>query len=156
MITPLYTAIKELLESERISYEETTHEPVYTADQARDTSGHADDEGTKSLVLALPHGAIAIATVAGGDRVDFDALKRTWGVKKVSMSRDPNVLSTLGSEPGGVSPFGYTTLVRVAVSRKLFRQPHVFFNAGRNDVTMKVTGKDFERVMTRSGATVLP
>ena len=155
MNTPLYTSIKRILDKESIEYEEAQHEPVYTSDMAGDVSGHANEEGTKSLVLELGTGGLAVVTVTGGDRVDFKLIKKVLREKKITMCQSGVLSGQLGTEIGGVAPFGYGANVKLVVSPKLFRQKNVYFNAGRNDVTIKVSGQDFQKAMALCGAIVL-
>jgi prolyl-tRNA editing enzyme YbaK/EbsC (Cys-tRNA(Pro) deacylase) len=155
MSTVLYTKVKEILDRERTNYEESLHQAVFTSGTASLLSGHADEEGTKSLVIELGSGALAVVTVTGADRIDFGAIKKLLGEKKAKMC-SPDLLSQrLGTELGGVAPFGYDAEVKLLVSPKLFVQQAVYFNAGRNDVTVKVTGPDFQKIMASCGAHTL-
>jgi Ala-tRNA(Pro) deacylase len=154
MSTRLYENIKAHLDASSVEYTETTHEPVFTSEQASQISENEQDEGSKSLVIKTKSGLLAVVTVTGGQRVDFKQLKHLLG-EKVSMCSPELLAEKLGAQLGGVAPFGYGADVRLIVSERLLGQERIFINPGRNDVTFEIAGRAFTRVMKELGAMTL-
>ncbi|ALF51665.1 hypothetical protein ACX27_00495 [Nostoc piscinale CENA21] len=69
---------------------------------------------------------------------------------------DPETLSQiLGTEVGGLAPFGYELNVQLVVSSTLFKQKYIYLNPGRNDATICISGEDFKSVMLGNKARIL-
>lgn len=154
MSTQLYENIKRYLNASSVKYVETAHEPVFTSDKASEISEHKEDEGSKSLVVTGKSGLLAVVTVTGSERVDFKQLKNLLG-EKVSMCLPEQLKEKLGTELGGVAPFGYGADIRLVVSRRLLSQHRIFINAGRNDVTFEIAGPEFTHIMNDLGAIII-
>lgn len=60
----------------------------------------------KTVVFKIAGGGWALATLHGGDRVDFRALADALGVKRADLRQASaeEIMATLGVEIGGVSP----------------------------------------------------
>lgn len=154
MKTELFDKIIEFLKKKNIDYELTIHEPVYTSDQASEISGHVNEEGTKSLALSSEKYFIVV-TVSGNERVNFRAIKKFLGVKKLGMCQEESLKTNLKTEIGGLAPFGYGSDIIILVSISLFNQNKVYFNPGRNDATIAVRGEIFKDIMTACGAKII-
>src|SRR5947199_10448506 len=107
MIKSLYECVLTCMKNCGVQFEETRHEPVFTSEVARRVSGHPEEQGTKSLVLQTSEGKLVVVTVCGDERIDFNRTKKLLGVKKVKMCDEELLPSRLGTELGGVAPFGY-------------------------------------------------
>lgn len=149
MTKSLYENVLAEMRGCGVQFEETRHEPVFTSEAASHISGHPEEQGTKSLVLQTSDKKLVVVTVCGDERIDFNGIKKLLGVKKVKMCDDQLLPDQLGTELGGVSPFGYSTStgISLVVSPRLFLQEFVYFNGGQNDVTFRVTGSGFKKLM---------
>jgi len=141
----LFDSIISYLESRGLPYEIFHHRPVFTSDGAAELSDHPAAEGTKSLALQSEHG-LCVVTVCGDDRVDFAKLRAALGAKRIRMSNEQVLVQEFGTEIGGLAPFGYPPNVPTLIAKRLFTQPHVYFNPGRNDVTVRVVGDVFREI----------
>jgi Ala-tRNA(Pro) deacylase len=155
MKTELFQTIIEYLNQNNIKFELFKHEPVYTSATASTVLGHTEKEGTKSLALKTEKGLVVV-TVSGIERVDFKVLKQLLDVKKIEMCDTDIINKDLGTEVGGLAPFGYQNQIQIVVSHTLFNQNSVYFNPGRNDATIRVGGKVFKTITLDHGAKVIP
>ncbi|MEO1527073.1 MAG: YbaK/EbsC family protein [Planctomycetota bacterium] len=150
----LYDSVKRLLETESVDVQYLQHTSVFTSSSASEVCGHTPEEGTKSLIVEAD-GSLVVVTVSTDARIDFSALKKLLGTKKIRMAKGENLFSQLGTEPGGIAPFGYGSEIKICVSQKLFVQSKLYFNPGRNDVTAVISGGDFERVIRQESNSTL-
>lgn len=149
----LYQNILAYLTQKGIYFELFQHEPVFTSEKASEVVNHAEAEGTKSLALKTNEG-FAIATVSGKERLDFKRIKQLLGVKTLKMCDAESLEKELGTEIGGLAPFGYDSGIKLMVSRTLFSQKNIYINPGRNDVTIRLKGEDFASVMLENNAII--
>lgn len=154
MNTELFDQIIEFLKNKHMDYDLAFHNPVYTSEQASKVSGHIDEEGTKSLALSSEKQLIVV-TVSGNEHINFKGIKKFLGVKKLRMCQEETLKTNLNTEIGGLAPFGYGSDVILLVSNRLFTQIKVYFNAGRNDATIAVSGETFKNIMTICNAKIL-
>lgn len=142
----LYQNIIAYMTQKGIEFELFQHEPVFTSEKASEILNHAETEGTKSLALKTNEGFV-IATVSGNERINFQKIKQLLGVKSIKMCDAKYLKKELGTEIGGLAPFGYDSGIKLMVSSTLFAQENIYINPGRNDVTIRIKGQDFGRVM---------
>jgi len=159
-MTALYENVLKVLSKYRCEYDEFQHEPVYTSETASVVMDHPEEQGTKSLAMTPKkgtEGAVVVVTVAGNERMDFKRAATAVDMKKLSMAPESTVSDVLGTEIGGLAPFGYESKgVRLVVSKTLLNQDLVYINPGKNDVTIRIKGGDFAKLMRAEGAVVLP
>ncbi len=154
MNTVLYKKIIEYLNSKKIDYSLTEHEPVYTSDQAAHISQHPPEEGAKSLALNAGE-RIGVVTVSGAERINFKGIQNALKTKKINMCNEEVIKKKLNTEIGGLAPFGYDKDVIIIVSKKLLTQKKVHINPGRNDATLMISGNDFNKIMADQKARII-
>lgn len=138
-----------------VQYEIISHAPVYTSNEASTVLHHPESEGTKSIALQTNQG-LAVVTVSGIERVDFKQTQILLGVQKVRMC-DPEVIaSTLKTEIGGIAPFGHAPDVRLLISQTLLEQKNIYINPGVNNMTIQISGTDFEKVAMFFNCIIIP
>jgi len=141
----VFENITDYMHSRGIAHRCLEHDPVYTTEQAEGTVGHAPSEGTKSLALESECG-LAVATVSGSERLDFGAIKRILGVRRLRMHNRSLLHQDFGVDDGGLAPFGYQPGIEILISETLIAEERIFFNPGRNDLTIEVTGVVFKEM----------
>lgn len=154
MKTALFQKIMSYLNQKDIEFKLFEHEPVFTSTIASNILGHKENEGTKSLALETEKGLIVI-TIAGDERVDFKRIKKLLDIKKIKMCNVETIEKNLSTEVGGLAPFGYEHHIQLLVSQLLFKQHNIYFNPGRNDATILISGESFKSVMVDNHAIFL-
>lgn len=146
-MTALYERILSYLKQNEITFETFKHDPVLSIEQVSAILNHPLGHSTKTL--ALKGGSrIVIATVAGNERFNFKVIANAVGVKRLSMCKEQTLTETLGAERGAMPPFGFSREIPLVVSSSLFTAPNVYFSPGRRDISVKVSGNAFKRVMS--------
>lgn len=151
-MTGLFDRIIGLLEAGGAEFRTFEHEPVRTSEQAAAVRGTPLARGAKALLLECGEGLV-LAVISAAGQVDFGALKRAFGTKRVQMASAEKVREATGCEPGGVPPFGNLLGLRVIVDPSLLAQEWIDFNAGERTRSVEMRSADFLRL---SGAEVVP
>jgi Cys-tRNA(Pro) deacylase len=138
--------IQQILKEKGIPYEVKVHEPVYTNPAMAEALGVSEAETVKSLVLATREGAMIVMVLPGDRRVDWKALAKAAGSRKVSFAKPEAVRETVGCEVGCVPPFGHFSGMRVYMDPDLVQIPHIYFNPGVHDKSYKIPGSALEEL----------
>lgn len=146
-----YEAIVRLLDEAGVEYRTFEHEPVRTSEQAAAVRGTPLERGAKALVLECGDELI-VAVISAAAKVDFKALKRALGMKRVQMASPQRVQAATGCAPGGVPPFGRMFGLRTLVDPSLLEQEWIDFNAGERTRSVEMRADDYRRL---SGAQVV-
>lgn len=132
--------IQEILKESGIPYEVFSHEPVYTNPAMAENLGVSEAETVKSLVLATREGGMIVMVLPGDRRVDWKAVARAAGSKKVSFAKPDAVRESVGCDVGCVPPFGHFTDMGVYMDEVLVDTPYIYFNPGVHDKSYKIPG----------------
>jgi Ala-tRNA(Pro) deacylase len=146
-----HDAVIALLESRGVAFRRFEHEPVRTSEEAAQVRGTPLEQGAKALVLETDRGLI-VAVLSAARRVDYRALKRHLGSKRVQMAPAEAVREATGCEPGGVPPFGSIFGLPTLVDPCLLELQHMDFNAGDRARSVEMRTADYLAV---SGAEVV-
>ncbi len=135
--------IKQKLEKKGIEFEETVHEPVYTArDAARVRGLESERDGIKALVFKTDRGDFILVLSPGDKRVDTKKIARLEGVKKISLAKPEEVEMVTGVPVGCVPPFGHKTRLKTYLDEELLENEHLYFNPGSHTKTLKIRARD--------------
>ena len=122
-----------------------------TSEEAAAVRGTPLERGAKALVLEYGEGLV-LAVISAASKVDFKALKRALGVKRVQMAAPETVRAVTGCEPGGVPPFGNLFGLRTVVDPSLLENEWIDFNAGERTRSVEVRAAEYLRI---SGAEIV-
>jgi len=137
-----YEQIIEFLTSNNIWYEETSHEPVFTSQQASEVRGGGVLEmGAKALIFGKEE--VAMFVLRGVDKVDSSKAKRLISVKDLSLAKPEKVKEVTGVEIGAVAPFGFLVGIKTFVDKSLLKGEYIYFNPGKHDKTIKIKSSDY-------------
>lgn len=139
--------IKKLLDSYRILYKVSKHEPVYTSEQAARVRGVKLKTGVKSLVLKTKERRFIMALVAADRRIDLKKLARIADTKRLQFASPQEVLRITGCEIGSVHPFGKLHGLPTYFDRSILENDTVNFNAGLHTVTIDMKAKDLVKAI---------
>ncbi|MBP8950777.1 MAG: hypothetical protein KBI47_00190 [Armatimonadetes bacterium] len=146
-----FDEILKLLQGAGAEHHVMEHEPVRTSEQAAQVRGTELGQGAKALVLECGD-SLLMAVISAAKQVDFRALKRELGEKRVQMASPEKVMQATGCEPGGVPPFGHLFGLRVILDPALLEYEWIDFNAGERTRSVEMRATDYLRL---SGAEVV-
>lgn len=149
MIDPenTYLNLIKLLDESKVNYKLFTHEIALTyedLDRVQKEAGFFGTEG-KCLVLKVREKFIAYITLQG-TRVNFDAIKKTLGINKVSLATPNELKEYFGAEPGCAYPFGFSKDVDIYVDPEIYQQDWFLFSPALPTKTVQAKGEDLKRV----------
>jgi Ala-tRNA(Pro) deacylase len=139
--------IKELLDSNGITYEVSEHEPVYTSEQAAKVRGVELKTGVKALVLKTEKGSLVMGLIAADKRIDLKKLAKIARTKKLRLASPQEVLKMTGCEVGSVHPFGNLHRLSTYLDSSILENNMVNFNAGLHTVSIQMKAKDLVKAI---------
>ncbi len=97
--------------------------------------GNHPSQALKAMVVALKAGptAFGLAVLPGDRRVDFDALARAFGAKKVRFAAPEDAQRLTGCVMGSVPPFSFDAALPLVADPAIRANQEVCFNAARLD-----------------------
>jgi Cys-tRNA(Pro)/Cys-tRNA(Cys) deacylase len=123
-----------------------------TTDEAAAALGVKASAVIKTLVLVTGKG-FAVAVIAGNERLDFKAVARQLGCKKIRMAGPSEVKSFTGHDVGGVPPIIFAERCPVLVSESLLARNVCVGSAGDDRHGLKLNPREllglgyrFERI----------
>ena len=139
--------IANFLKKQKIKHEVVAHRTVYTAYDLAQTLGRKLGEVAKTLVVKVDKGH-AILVLPASHQVDFKALKKATGAKKVDIDRE-NVMVKLFKIPAGaISPFhGPLTKLPVYIDKGLMKAQKAVVQAGSFEESIHMKTKDLLKVV---------
>lgn len=149
---PIHNQIVELLRQNGCWFEEFSHDPVRTSEEAAaQRHGYTLKEGAKAILVRakIPHqGKKFVMLVLPGDK-KFDAakVKQVLGSKDIRFATEDEVEHiTSGVKPGGVPPFGNLFGLEVVCDPEALDSEKIIFNAGRtSSIGMKAA--DYKKLV---------
>lgn len=143
-----FFAIKNFLDSRRVSYEVFEHGPVYTSEQAARVRGEPLSSGVKSLVFKAEDDFI-LALVPGDKKADFAKLRSISGKKNIRLATPEEVLKVCNCEIGSVHPFGNLmgSGIKTCMDRSILQNTRVNFNVGLHTMTVRMSPQDLKEII---------
>ncbi|MEJ2240364.1 MAG: YbaK/EbsC family protein, partial [Gemmatimonadales bacterium] len=139
--------LREFLDSKNIKYITISHSPAYTA-QAIAASAHVSGKELAKTVMVKLDGKMAMAVLPASYQVDFDLITEAVGAKKVDLASEAEFKDLFPEcEVGAMPPFGNLYDMDVFVAARLAEDDEIAFNAGSHTELIKMSFKDFERVV---------
>lgn len=139
--------LKEFLDSHGVKYVSMIHSTAYTAQEIAAASHIRGRELAKTVILKIS-GKMAMAVLPASYKVDIDVLKKHSGAEKVELATEDEFKDRFpGCELGAMPPFGNLYDMEVYVAEKLKENEEIAFNAGSHSELIKVSYKDFEKLV---------
>lgn len=114
--------------------------------QAAEALGEPPARVLKTL-MALVDGKPACAILASDREVAMKKLAAALGGKSAEMMRPADAERLSGYKVGGISPFGQTRRVPVAIDEAALAQTHVFINGGQRGLQVRLDPRDIVAVL---------
>ncbi|OGU76208.1 MAG: deacylase [Ignavibacteria bacterium RBG_16_34_14] len=139
--------LKEFLDNNKIKYVAITHSSAYTAQEIAATAHIPGKELAKTVILKID-GKMIMAVLPASYKIDFELLKEATGTSNIRLADEHEFVDKFPEcEPGAMPPFGNLYGVDVYVAKSLSEDEEIAFNAGTHTELIKLSYKDFERLV---------
>lgn len=139
--------IKKILDEKRVSYETSTHKPVYTSQEAADIRGVELKTGVKALLVKTAEDRFVMILVRGDCRADLKRIANLEKTNKVYLATPEEVKKITGCEIGSVPPLGHLTRLKTYMDETILENEEVNFNIGEHTRSMKIKSKDLQEAI---------
>ncbi len=142
----VYNKIIAMLDAAGVSYRAVQHEPTFTSEESARARGEDVRIGGKALLVKAGD-EFRLFVLSAALKLDTDALKRRFGVKKTRFATAEELKDLTGLVPGSVPPFGKPILpFDLFIDESIARNEKIAFNAGSLTNSLILTTADYLRV----------
>lgn len=139
--------LKEYLDSNEVKYVSIHHSKAYTTQEIAANSHIPGKEIAKTVMIKVD-GIMAMAILPASYLVNFNQLKEAISAKKVELANEAQFKDIFPQcEVGAMPPFGNLYGLEVYVAESLAEDEVICFNAGSHVELIKLSYKDFERLV---------
>jgi len=139
--------LKEFLDSSKIKYVSITHSSAYTAMEIA-ALAHVPGKDLAKTVMIKINGHMAMAVLPATHMIKMDLLKKAVGLDNVRLATEQEFKDKFADcEVGAMPPFGNLYNLEVYASDSLKEDEEIVFNAGSHTELIKMSYKDFERLV---------
>ncbi len=129
-----------------ISWTTHAHAPVFTVEEAAALYASQPGGHTKNLFLKDKKNCLWLVVARDELRIDLNALARQLGAPRLSFGSAELLITSLGIEPGSVTPFAIMNdtagQVRIVLDENMLALEPLNFHPLRNDRTTAITAAD--------------
>ena len=138
--------LKEYLDGQKVKYESLAHYETYTSQETAQ-SAHISGRELAKTVMVIINGRMAMAVLPAPQKIDFALLGAAAG-STVKLAGEQEFMDIFPDcETGAMPPFGNLYGLEVYVDEGLTRGEEIAFNAGSHIELMKLSYKDFARLV---------
>lgn len=139
--------LKEFLDNHKIKYVAISHSRVFTAQETA-MSAHIPGKELAKTVMVKIDGKMAMVVLPASHKVDFDLLKKVVRSNKVELANEKEFKNRFSEcDVGAMPPFGNIYGMEVFVANSLAEDEEIAFNAGSHWELIRMTYKDFEKLV---------
>ena len=139
--------LKEFLDKEKIKYVSISHSPAYTAQEVA-ASAHVPGKELAKTVIMKIEGKMAMAVLPANRKVVVQDLREITGAERVQFATEVEFKNLFPDcETGAMPPFGNLYGMDVYVAPSLAEDEEIVFNAGTHTELIKMSYRDFERLV---------
>ena len=139
--------LKEFLDKEKIKYVSIIHSPAYTAQEVAASAHITGKELAKTVIVQLD-GETAMAVLPANRKIILQDLRDVTGADQVKFVPEDEFKKQFPDcETGAMPPFGNLYGMAVYVAASLTQNEEIVFNAGSHTEVIKLSYKDFERLV---------
>jgi Ala-tRNA(Pro) deacylase len=144
-----------LLDRLSICHRTVTHPPLFTVAQSQALRGTIPGGHTKNLFLTDKKRALFLVTAPEDAIIDLKRLHLRLGAGRFSFGSAETLRSTLGVEPGAVTPFAVMNdtagRVTVVLDQALMRHDRLNFHPLDNTMTTTIAREDLLKFLNATG-----
>jgi Ala-tRNA(Pro) deacylase len=139
--------LKEFLDQEKIKYVSIIHSPAYTAQEVA-ASAHIPGKELAKVVIVELDGQMAMAVLPANRKIVLQDLREVTGSDQVKFVAEEQFRQRFaGCETGAMPPFGNLYGMEVYAAEALMEQDNIAFNAGSHTEVIRMSFRDFERLV---------
>ena len=139
--------LKEFLDSNKIKYVSITHSSAYTAMEIAALAHVPGKELAKTVMIKI-NGHMAMVVLPATHMIKMDLLKKVVGDENIRLASEQEFKDKFPDcEVGAMPPFGNLYNLEVYASDSLKDDEEIVFNAGSHTELIKMSYKDFERLV---------
>ena len=142
--TPISQALTQL----NIPHREFRHPgPVRSLEQAAAERGQQPEQIIRSILFRLAADEFVMVLMAGPQQIDWKALRRYLGEKRLTTATEEEMLRITGYERGAVAPFSLPAPLRILADESIFTSEEVSLGSGVRGTTIILTSADLRRAL---------
>ncbi len=130
------------LETLKLKHAVVPHRTVFTVYDLAQTLKVKLNTIAKSLLVKTDLG-LAIVVVPAHKRLDFTAVKKALGAKKVELASEKDMVKKLKVKPGALTAFGTLHKLPLVVDRGLAKTEQLLFSAGSFTESLRLKVKPY-------------
>ena len=139
--------LKGFLDQERIKYVSIVHSTAYTAQEVAASAHITGKELAKTVIVELD-GKMAMAVLPANRKIVLQDLREVTGSQEVKFASEEQFEQRFPDcETGAMPPFGNLYGMDVYLAESLTDNDQIAFNAGSHTEVIKLSYKDFERLV---------
>lgn len=130
-----------------VEYSLISHSPAYTAPEIAAIC-HLPGKYLAKVVIIKVDGKFAMVVEPANKRVNFKSFAQLIGANKVELASESEFQNKFPDcELGAMPPFGNLYDMDVYVAESLTEDKQIAFNAGSHDELIRMSFKDYERLV---------
>ncbi len=139
--------LKKFLDDNNIKYVSITHSSAFTSQEIAASAHIPGKELAKTVVIKID-GKLAMAVIPGSYKIDLHILKEMLGNENIRIASEYEFVDKFPEcEIGAMPPFGNLYDMEVYAAASLAEDEEIAFNAGTHTELIKMSYKDFERLV---------
>ena len=139
--------LKEFLDSNKVKYVSISHSSAYTAMEIA-ALAHVPGKDLAKTVMIKINGHMAMVVLPATHMIKMDMLKITVGSDSARLATEQEFKDKFADcEVGAMPPFGNLYNMDVYVAKSLTDDEEIVFNAGSHTELIKMSYKDFVRLV---------
>lgn len=139
--------LKEFLDREKVKYVSLTHAPAFTAQEIAAAAHVSGSELAKTVVVHLD-GKMAMAVLPANLKIILEDLREAAGTDQVRFATEEEFKRLFADcEVGAMPPFGNLYGMEVYAATPLTEDEEIAFNAGSHTELIKMSYRDFARLV---------
>jgi len=139
--------LKEFLDANRVKYVSITHSKAYTAQEVA-ASAHVPGRAMAKVVIVELDGEMAMAVLPANRKIVLQDLREITGSDQVRFVAEEKFKDRFPDcEIGAMPPFGNLYGMDVYAAESLAQNDEIAFNAGLHEEVIKLSFRDFERLV---------
>ncbi len=139
--------LKEFLQRNNIHYKTLTHAQAFTSQQTAESAHISGREFAKTVMVKID-GKMAMAVLPATYSIDLNLFKDSLCAKSVELAHENEFEDLFPEcETGAMPPFGNLYGMEVYVCDEIDEEGNIAFNFGSHTELIKMTYKDFQRLV---------